>query len=291
MSTDRSRRRLRPVGWGRITLPWTRRRLEDAEEFAQQLLAEAIARKEPTTGDKAITQNIATSGEHAAPLEAKTEVDATRGERLAPPYGPSVRRESVPPVVEHAPGAGPTRETVRPGSDLPLGVAARLPAPRTGRSWVGEDDEDARLGEIPGLVEGVASVIVPPDRWAAYRMLLEGVTSSSRAEAETAADELRLSLIHLESNDKTVQATIAESLVRLAQTTTRAPQVLSTAAPLYTAMLTEAERILAHLEDVHPGEFSSSLSTVVELRRAHAAALGRRRDGGPSDSGAPTPPR
>lgn len=44
MSAGRSRRGLRLVGWGRIPLPWTRRRLQEAEDFAQELIAEAIAR-------------------------------------------------------------------------------------------------------------------------------------------------------------------------------------------------------------------------------------------------------
>lgn len=46
MTMDRSRRRLRTVGWGWPLLPWTKRRLERAEEFGQQLLLEAIAKKE-----------------------------------------------------------------------------------------------------------------------------------------------------------------------------------------------------------------------------------------------------
>lgn len=44
MSADRPQRGLRLVGWGRIPLPWTRRRLQEAEDFAQELIAEAIAR-------------------------------------------------------------------------------------------------------------------------------------------------------------------------------------------------------------------------------------------------------
>lgn len=45
MSKDKSSRPLRRVGWGRIPLPWTKRRRMHTEQRGQELLREAIARR------------------------------------------------------------------------------------------------------------------------------------------------------------------------------------------------------------------------------------------------------
>jgi hypothetical protein len=261
-----------------LILPWTRREIDEAEEFAQKLLAEAIARREKQSSPDDSRPSMSPEGV----AQAKPLVADSTDEPSPLPMPPSFKRRPGAWRAEKA-----TDDWILRSPDLPVAARRDPGSPATDAS--DEDDPDltgllrSTLRHLEGA-PGRHAELIPSERWDAYWSLLEGHTPASQARVTSLTEELRSSLAALDEADDLARTLTGQALVRLAQKTARSPEATAQAEPLYTALLTGAERIFERLEHARPGKFSPLLYVVFRLEQEHDEAV-RRRHAPPAQEG------